>query len=144
MLHSTYAHTQTVFYISLYLTRSVRDLPSLYCGGYRGQCYWNRVKAVWLSGDWNVTVSTGSIRPWRWEDSCLVKWKEGLPVAAVATADSCLMYLVTVWCVLHTKLTLISVNIWAVGLTVRYEDSPVSVQNMVTISALNFVVTSND
>jgi hypothetical protein len=66
------------------------------CEGYRGRCYWKRVKAVWPSGDWNVTVRTGSIRAWRWEDSCSVNWWGGLSVASVGTADSCVMLLLIV------------------------------------------------
>jgi hypothetical protein len=112
--HSAYTHsTLTVrqyctIFPYIYFLQSV-TVPCLDCEGYRGQCYWNRVKAVWLSGDWNVTVSTGSIRPWRWEGSCSVNRWEVLPVAAVAIADSCLMLLLNVaMCIVHQMYTDIS------------------------------------
>jgi hypothetical protein len=100
--------TQHFMFPYIYL-RHVVAVPYLDCEPYRGQCYWKRVKAVWLSGDWNVTVSTGSIRPWLWEDTCSVTRWEGLLVAAVAIADSCLILLLNVaMCIAHQMHTDIS------------------------------------
>jgi hypothetical protein len=113
-VHSQYTHITLnirqyfIIFPYIYLRQSV-TVQCLDCEGYRGKCYWNRVKAVWLSGDWNVTVCTGSIRPWRWADSCSVNRWEGLTVAAVAIADSCLILLLNVaMCIAHQMYTDIS------------------------------------
>jgi hypothetical protein len=81
-------------------------IPCLDCERCRGQCYWNRVKAVWPSSDWTMTVHTGSIWRRHWEDSCSVNWWEGLSVAAVATSDSFVMLLLIVaMCIAHQMYT---------------------------------------